>query len=74
MVKFLIAYVWSILKYASQVWSPSNVYLINRVERVQRLFTKRMRSGAHLPYNERINKLGFQRSESRRLCLDALFS
>ena len=49
------------------------VNLINRVERVQRLFTKSIRSVAHLPYNERLNKLGLQRLESRRLYPDVLF-
>ena len=39
MVKVFIAYVRSIFEYASQVWSPSTVNLINRFERVQRLFT-----------------------------------
>ena len=72
MVKVLIAYVRPILEYASQVWSPSNVNLINRVELVQRLFTKHIRSVAHLPYNKRLKKLGLQRLESRRLYLDVL--
>ena len=73
MVKISIVYVRPILKCASQVWFPSNVYLINRVERVQRLFTKRIRPVAHLPYSEHLNKLGLQRLESRRLYLDVLF-
>ena len=55
MVKVFIANVRPILKYASQLWSPSNVNLINRVERVQKLFTKCIQSVAHLPYNERLN-------------------
>ena len=55
-----IAYVRQILEYASQVWSPSNVILINRVEHVRRLFTKRIRSVANIPYDERLTKLGHQ--------------
>ena len=70
MVKVFIAYVRPILEYASRLWSPSNVNVINRIERVQRLFTKRIWSVAHLPYNER---LGLQRLESGRLYLDVLF-
>ena len=58
MVKVFIAYVESMLEYASQVWPSSTVTFINRVERVQRLFTKRIQSVANLPYNERLNKLG----------------
>ena len=37
---------------------PSTVNLINRVEQVQRLFTKHIPSVANLPNNERLNKLG----------------
>ena len=73
MVKVLIAYVRPILEYASQVWSPSIVNLIYKVERVQNLFTKRILSVANLPYNECLNKLGLHRLESRCLCLDVLF-
>ena len=73
MVKVFIAYIRPILEYASQAWSPTNVNLINRVEHVQRLFTKRIRSVANLPYNERLNKLGLQRLESGCLYLEVLF-
>ena len=52
MVKVFIAYVRPILEYASQVRSPSTVNFINRVERVQRLYTKRVRSVTNLPYND----------------------
>ena len=73
MVKVFIANVRPISEYASQVWSPSTVNLINRVEHVQRLFTKRIRSVAMLSYYERLNKLGLQRLDSRHLYLDVLF-
>jgi hypothetical protein len=73
MVKVFVAYVRPTLEYASQLWSPCVVDLINRVERVQRLFTKRIRSVSHLTYDERLVKLGIQRLESRRLFLDVLF-
>ena len=36
-----------------QVWSPLLVDLINRVERVLRLFTKRIHCIAHFTYDER---------------------
>jgi hypothetical protein len=73
MVKAFVAYVRPTLEYASQLWSPFSVDLINRMERVQRLFTKRIRSVAHLSYDERLNSLGLQRLESRRLYLDVIF-
>ena len=42
MAHVFVAYVRSILEYACQLWSPSTVQLINCVERVQRIFTKRI--------------------------------
>ena len=69
MVMVFIACVRPILEYASQVWSPSTGNLINRVEGMQRLFTKRIRSVANLPYNERLKKLGLQRLESIGACI-----
>ena len=73
MVKVFIAYVRPILEFASQIWSPYNIDFINRIERVQRLFTKRIRSVSHLAYDERLTRLGLQRLESRRLYLDLIF-
>jgi hypothetical protein len=73
MARVFVAYVRPILEYACQLWSPSTVNLINRIERVQRLFTKRIRSIAHLSYNERLSHLHLHRLESRRLYLDLLF-
>jgi hypothetical protein len=37
------------------------------------MFTKRIRSVSHLTYNERLNCLGPQKLEARRLYLDLLF-
>jgi len=34
-------YVRSLLEFSSQVWSPHHKYLIDKVESVQRFFTKR---------------------------------
>ena len=37
-----ITYVRPLLEYASPVWSPSHIYLINEIESVQRSFTERL--------------------------------
>lgn len=51
-VKFLIrlykTYVRQLLEYATAVWSPSAVYLIDRVESIQRNFTRRIPGFASL--------------------------
>ena len=53
-----VTYVRHILKYTCQLWSPSAVQLINRVEGVQRMFTKRIRCIANLSYDEHLDYLG----------------
>ena len=47
---FFFAYIRSVLKYASQLWSPSTVNFINCTERVQRMLTKRICSISHRTY------------------------
>ena len=61
------------LEYAFQLWSPSIVDFINRIKRIQRLFTKRIRSISHMTYDERLAHLHLHRLECRRLYLDMLF-
>ena len=61
------------LDYAFPIWSPNSVELINRLEGVQRMYTKRIPSTAHLSYNDCLTYLGLQRLEARRLCSDLLF-
>jgi hypothetical protein len=73
LTRVFVAYVRPILEYASQLWSPNTVDMINRLERVQRLFTKRIRSISHLCYDDRLNYLGLCRLETRRLYLDLMF-
>ena len=43
MVKISAAYIRPVLEYASIVWSPSSVALIDLLNKVQRRFTKRLR-------------------------------
>ena len=59
--------------YASPIWSPNSVELINRLDGVQRMYTKRISSIAHLSYNDRLTYLGLLRLKARRLCSDLLF-
>ncbi len=41
-------YVWARLDFASQVWSPHTKYLINHLERIQKLFTRQLRGASGL--------------------------
>ena len=73
MSRIFVTYIRPLLEYASQLWSPFTIDFINRIERVQRMFTKRIRSISHMTYDERLAHLNLHRSECRRLNLDKLF-
>ena len=65
-----IAYLRPLLEYASPVWSPSHIYLINEIESVQRSFTKRLPGMRTLSYSDRLDRLDLQILEYRRLIAD----
>jgi hypothetical protein len=65
-------YVLPLLEYCSQVWSPQHVTEINRVESVQRTFTKRLKDFQGLSYSERLTKAQLCTLELRRLRADLL--
>jgi len=68
--KAFIKYIWPMLEYASSIWSPMQVGLIDRIESVQRQFTKRISVLQELSYSERLTALNLKSLEYRRLCLD----
>jgi len=72
-VPVLKTYILPILDFNSQVWSPSFISDITRLESVQRLFTKRLVGFELLSYDERLLKLGMCTLELRRLRLDLFF-
>jgi len=59
-----------LLEYASCVWCPHLIKDIERLERVQRRFTKRLRGLSTLTYKDRLQVLGLQSLESSRLQFD----
>ena len=66
-------YVGSILEYCSPVWNPHHKYLIDRVEKIQKRFTKSIPSVAKYPYMERLRHLKLMTLERRRLLADLTF-
>jgi len=70
MLKAYVTYVRPILEYCSSVWSPHCKYLIDKVEKVQRFFTKRLAGLQKMSYCNRLNTLNLQSLESRRLVND----
>ena len=70
MLQAYVTYVRPILEYCSSVWSPHCKYLIDKIEKVQRFFTKRL-AGLHImSYCNRLKSLHLQSLESRRLIHD----
>jgi len=67
-------YVRPLLEYASCVWSPCLIKDIERLERVQRRFTKCLRGLSTLTYKDRFQVLGLQSLESRRLQFDLIYA
>jgi len=73
LIRAFIVYVRPILEYNSVVWSPQYVGDIERVEQVQRKFTKRLYLGScHYTYTDRLRALDLQSLELRRLHIDLM--
>ena len=66
LVKAFNTYVRPILEYCSPVWSPHYYYLIEKLEHVQRYFTKRIPGLWRMSYNEPLNNLGIHSLKCRR--------
>ncbi len=60
-------YVRPILEYASPAWSPRLKGNIDRLESVQRYFTRRLFSACYKPYMERLSGLQLDSLEIRRI-------
>jgi hypothetical protein len=70
LLKLYINIVRPVLEYASVVWSPSKRTLIRKIEKVQRQFTKRIRSIKHLSYSDRLSALNIEGLDVRRNTTD----
>ena len=62
------------LEYGSQVWSPYLLKDIDCVENVQRRFTKRFPGLWETPYTERLQILGLESLEKRRIISDLILT
>ena len=71
--KLFVTHVRPKLKFATQIWSPYFKKDISKIERVQRLYTKRILTLTNLKYEDRYNKLQLSSLENRRHKLDLVF-
>jgi len=67
MVRLYKALVRPNLEYCVQFWSPSYRKDVNKIERVQRRFTRMLPGLEKLSYRERLNRLGLYSLERRRM-------
>ena len=65
-------YVLPILDYCSTIWNPSNMYDIDRIENVQRYYTKRLKGLWDISYRERLVICSLTSLELRRLRADLI--
>ena len=61
-----------ILEYCTPVWSPYLLHDFNKIESVQRYFTRRLFPGQQLTYTERLSLTNLDFLESRRIKFDLL--
>ena len=67
-------YIRPILEYCSPVWSPRLLKDIRRIESVQRRFTKRIPHLENVKYVDRLQILGLERLDVRRLKADLVLT
>ncbi|MDW0252237.1 MAG: reverse transcriptase family protein, partial [Nitrososphaeraceae archaeon] len=70
LIRAFCTYVRPLLEYASCIWSPSQKTVIHKIESVQRYFTKRLSYTTPLLYDSRLDFLGIDSLELRRLKCD----
>ena len=66
-------YIRPCLEYNTQVFSPYLLGDINKMERVQRSFTKRLNNLSELSYQERLARINIESLEVRRIYFDLVF-
>jgi hypothetical protein len=67
-----ITYIRPPIEFNSVVWSPTQIFLIDLLESVQRKFTKRIPSLSNLNYLERLKVINLEPLELRRLKTDLI--
>jgi len=59
-------YVRPLLEFACQVWSPKYRYLIDKIESVQRFFTRNLHDLSNRSYLDRLHALGLETLQHHR--------
>ena len=72
LTKAFTTYVCPILEYCTPVWSPHTACNINKIESCQRWFTKRIKGLCGLDYSQRLEHIGLETLQLRRIKYDLL--
>jgi hypothetical protein len=72
LMKAFATYVRPLLEYCSQVWSPFTAANINKIEAVQRSFTKHIFGLRSCGYQDRLLNLNLESLETRRVKCDLI--
>ena len=72
LIRAFIAYVTPLPEYCCSVWSPSKLGLIDKLENIQRRFTKRLHGLQHLSYSERLKLSKIDSLACRRIKADLI--
>jgi len=67
-------YVRLLLVYATCVWSPHYNYATDKIERVQRKYTKRLKRRKDMEYPARLSHVHLHSLERRRLTADLILT
>ena len=70
MRKAFVTYIRPIVEYDTPLWNPTEIYLIDLIESVQRDFSRRIPALSGLCYRDRLTKLNLDPLELRRLRYD----
>ena len=73
MVGMFVTYIRPLLEHNSEIWSPLYIQDIDRIEGIQRKFTKRIKGLFHKSYNERLRICNLEWLELRRIKTDVTF-
>ena len=73
LLKAYTTYVRPLLEFNTIIWNPTLKKHIDKLEKIQRKFTKRIPSLCHLPYLQRLNALNLETLELRRLNFDLIY-
>jgi hypothetical protein len=65
-------YIRPILESSSPVWSPHNIGNIDRIESVQRFFTRKLPGMSNMSYADRLSVLDLESLEARRIKADLI--